>query len=428
MRTLCLLLLFSLLLAGPVAAASLNLSAAPVAVRTVATPVTVVSLAPQRTLVYQTPPVTRPLPGILEIISTPSGASVFVDGLYKGTTPFSKEIPSGSHAVSVTLAGYRDYSSSVVIPASGMLSVTIGLERIPLEISPRGETLSVPATATMSVPGFLNLSTQPNGATITLDGAATGKVTPSNLTLVPGIRVIRLSLDGYKDYTMNANIHSGVTYTIIQMLEPGQNLRLASPLPTFAAAREVITPGVNQGFILPSVSTDEANTNMCLSGQECLALHEAAVQYPQGGYYYLVDGPACGQVTLPNGTAVPRYCISVPADSGVQPGRVPALVTIPVAQQVNAINASALQAVVTPRVLGGKKEIGVINSVFGFFNGLFSNPVCPQGQTVCDGGCVDLMTDSSHCGRCDYFCFEPGVCDGGECIDPHRPLYTPPPL
>jgi hypothetical protein len=338
MRTLCLLLLFCLLLAGPVAAASLKLETAP---------------------------------GVIKVNPT--------------TLPV----------------------------------VTIARETLYV----------IPATATMPVPGFLNLSTQPNGATITLDGGATGKITPSNLTLVPGTHVIRLSLDGYRDYTMNANIHSGFTYTIIQMLEPGQNLRLVSPRPTFAAAREVLTPGVTNGFILPSISTDEANTNMCLSGQECLALHEAAEQYPQGGYYYLVDGPACGHVTLPNGTVVPRYCISVPADNGIRPGRVPAMVTVPAAQQVNAVNASVLsgiQANVTPRVLGAKREIGVVDSVFGFFNGLFSNPVCPQGHTVCDGGCVDLMTDSSHCGRCDYFCFEPGVCSGGECVDSGSGLWTAP--
>ncbi|MDD1680312.1 MAG: PEGA domain-containing protein [Methanoregula sp.] len=427
MRSLYLLLLFCLLLAGPVAAASVNLSAAPPVAKVIATPVTVVSLAPQRTLVYQSPLVTPPPSGILEIVSEPPGASVFVDRLYKGTTPFSKEIPAGSHTVNVTLAGYRDYSSLVAIPAYGLLSVTIGLERIPLEIAHQGETLStIPATATMPVPGFLNLSTQPNGATITLDGAATGKVTPSTLTLVPGTHIIRLSLDGYRDYTMNVNVQSGNTYTIIQMLEPGQNLRQVSPRPTFAAAREVITPGVAQGFNLPSVSTDEANTNMCLSGQKCLALHEAAAQYPQGGYYYLVDGPACGHVTLSNGTAVPRYCISVPAGSGIQAGRVPAMVTIPAAQPVNAVNASALQAIVTPRVLGGKKQAGAFDSVLGFFNGLFGGPVCLPGQTACGSRCVNLTSDSLNCGSCDYTCFDPAVCSGGECVDSNAGLWTPP--
>ena len=279
MRTLCLLLLFCLLLAGPVAAASLKLETAPG--------------------VIKVNPTTRP---VVTVIAR--------------------------------------------------------------------ETLyDIPATATMPVPGFLNLSTQPNGATITLDGAATGKITPSNLTLVPGTHVIRLSLDGYRDYTMNANIHSGVTYTIVQMLEPGQNLRLVSPRPTFAAAREVLTPGVTNGFILPSVSADEANTNMCLSGQECLALHEAAEQYPQGGYYYLVDGPACGQVTLSNGTAVPRYCISVPAGSGIQVGRVPAMVTIHTAQQVNAVNATGpngMQVVVTRGCWGQKGRSAWLTRSSGF--------------------------------------------------------------
>jgi hypothetical protein len=275
---------------------------------------------------------------------------------------------------------------------------------------------SLPTTTPVSVRVPLTISSVPAGATVIINGEVLDKTTPVTVTPWDGTYTIRLSLEGYKDFTTTVTLVEGHPVAINAQLER-----------TLTVKREDVVASKNWGT--PQIITDEADTSMCLSGQKCLALHEAAAQYPQGGYYYQVGGPACGQVTLPNGTAVPRYCISVPADNGIQAGRVPVLV--PVAQQVKAVNASALsgiQANVTPRVLGAKREIGVVDSVFGFFNGLFSNPVCPQGQTVCDGRCADLMTDSSHCGRCDYFCFEPGVCSSGECVESDPGFLRVPPV
>jgi hypothetical protein len=34
---------------------------------------------------------------------------------------------------------------------------------------------------------------------------------------------------------------------------------------------------------------------------------------------------------------------------------------------------------------------------------------------------VDLQTDSMNCGSCDYTCFDPAVCSGGECVAPSIP-------
>lgn len=286
--------------------------------------------------------------------------------------------------------------------------------------------VSLPPTP---VPADFGITSTPPGALLTLDGTRTTTITPFVMPVTSGTHTVMLSLEGYEDYTRTVVIPEwGAIYLTVN-LEPARKAVAARQ--DISAIRTVQTPLGVVRTIVPGILPDQENTGSCLSGQECLALHEAAAQYPQGGYYYQVGGPACGQVTLQNGTAVPRYCISVPADSGVQPGRVPAMVTVPAVQQVNAVNASALsgiQANVTPRVLGAKREIGVIDSVFGFFNGLFSNPVCPQGQTVCDGRCVDLMTDSSHCGRCDYFCFEPGVCSSGECVESDQAGLRAPPI
>ncbi len=44
-------------------------------------------------------------------------------------------------------------------------------------------------------------------------------------------------------------------------------------------------------------------------------------------------------------------------------------------------------------------------------NNNYVNP-CSGGLTDCNGVCVDILTDTSHCGGCDQPCFLPNVCDG----------------
>jgi hypothetical protein len=41
--------------------------------------------------------------------------------------------------------------------------------------------------------------------------------------------------------------------------------------------------------------------------------------------------------------------------------------------------------------------------------------VCPAGFTPCDGQCVDLLTDSTHCGSCGNACDTGEVCLDGSC-------------
>lgn len=40
---------------------------------------------------------------------------------------------------------------------------------------------------------------------------------------------------------------------------------------------------------------------------------------------------------------------------------------------------------------------------------------CPDGQTECDGLCVDLQWDNNHCGQCNNACAEADFCSEGSC-------------
>lgn len=56
--------------------------------------------------------------------STPSGANVYVDNIYKGITPVTlSDIPAGSHTITFKLIGYQDYSTVASISGGTVINV-----------------------------------------------------------------------------------------------------------------------------------------------------------------------------------------------------------------------------------------------------------------------------------------------------------------
>ncbi len=54
--------------------------------------------------------------GEVMIYSSPTGASVLIDGVYVGTTPRKvSEVPAGNHILRLTMSGYSDYEGSIYI-------------------------------------------------------------------------------------------------------------------------------------------------------------------------------------------------------------------------------------------------------------------------------------------------------------------------
>ena len=134
--------------------------------------------------------------GSISFASTPSGARVFLDGQdQEMVTPATlTNVPIGSHAFILKLAGYNDYSGTVEVLENQISSVSATL---------------VPAE------GCIYFSTTPAGARIFIDNVDTGKVTPSlvcGLTL--GAHTYRLSLTGYQDITGNVNLAAGQGTTV----------------------------------------------------------------------------------------------------------------------------------------------------------------------------------------------------------------------
>jgi len=76
-------------------------------------------------LISVTPGPTQNTNGQITVRSSPSGANIYVDNVYKGLTPLTLvEIPQGGHTVLLKLNGYQDWQSTVNVAGGSSSDVT----------------------------------------------------------------------------------------------------------------------------------------------------------------------------------------------------------------------------------------------------------------------------------------------------------------
>jgi|WetSurMetagenome_2_1015567.scaffolds.fasta_scaffold00700_6 hypothetical protein len=123
-------------------------AAATTAATTVITqPVTVVTTAQPAT-----PTVAAATTGSVNVYSSPTGASILIDGTYCGTTPKTVNgVPAGNHILRLTLSGYNDYEGSIYIVAGQMAQGYGTLQPISQVIS-AGPTQTVVVPVVVTVP------------------------------------------------------------------------------------------------------------------------------------------------------------------------------------------------------------------------------------------------------------------------------------
>lgn len=150
-----------------------------------------------------------PLPGNLAI-STNTKASIFIDGIEKGQTPFTvKDLDQGTYTLSLKADRYFDYEKEI-------------------EIKGLGETKEVniklkPAWAELS------FASSPEGASIIIDDKSLGE-TPSTLEVLEGTRKISISKEGFKPWkkTVIVNAQEAMSFEDIELLPADATLRLSS--------------------------------------------------------------------------------------------------------------------------------------------------------------------------------------------------------
>ncbi len=94
--------------------------------------------------------------GSLDISSIPQGSEIYVDGVYKGTTPkILSDVPAGSHILELRYAGYTSLKKSVEIKAGTLSYVDASLS--PIVVPPPLPTTvptTIPTTKPTPVPAL----------------------------------------------------------------------------------------------------------------------------------------------------------------------------------------------------------------------------------------------------------------------------------
>ena len=125
----------------------------------------------------------------LYVMSTPLKARVYLDGALKGLTPLMLSAAPGTHTLQLKLSGYSEWKSTVEAPVGGTKTISAILEETDVNLI-RG----------------INISTNPKGSKVILDGVAKG-VSPVTLNdIAAGIHVLEIENPGYVSWKSTVDV------------------------------------------------------------------------------------------------------------------------------------------------------------------------------------------------------------------------------
>ncbi|MCA1917432.1 S8 family serine peptidase [Methanospirillum hungatei] len=201
--------------------------------------------------------------GSISVSSTPSGAQIWLDGTNTGkVTPNTlTSVTAASHAVTLKLTGYTDYSTSVTVPSGG--------------------TATVSATLTAVPKGSISIGSNPTGASVYLDSEAKGVTTPTTLSNVAtGTHTVRLSKSGYQDWSQSVSVTADQTTTVSATMTAVTPGSLVIPNdPSFSSLYGLHNTGQTGGTADADIDAPEAWAYVTGSSDVIVAVVDTGVDY-----------------------------------------------------------------------------------------------------------------------------------------------------
>lgn len=150
--------------------------------------------------------------GRLTLLITPSGASISINGKFKGKAPIGTlSLPAGSHKLEISHPGYANISQGITITGGSELKQSFSLQ---------------------ALSGKLSVNSTPAGASVEIDGKPMGK-TPLNDVDVPmGPHMIKVKYKGYQDTSRRVNISPQKSESITVVLS-----QISGTVPAPSAAK-----------------------------------------------------------------------------------------------------------------------------------------------------------------------------------------------
>ncbi|MDG6251475.1 PEGA domain-containing protein, partial [Methanocalculus sp.] len=182
---------------------------------------------------YLTP--ATPSTGSVAVQSNPAGASIYLDGNYKGVTVSNDYfdivgVSTGKHTISLKKAGYYDYTTAVTVTGGGIKYVTGTMDQVAPSPSPTPKPVTT---------GTVELSSNPSGAEVYIDNLFRG-ITP---VIVPdidaGSHQITLKMQGHSDWMgtvqVNARQSTPVSAILTETTPPATEESGSLPVAAIAA-------------------------------------------------------------------------------------------------------------------------------------------------------------------------------------------------
>jgi hypothetical protein len=193
-------------------------------------------------------PTPTPAYGSINVTSSPAGANIYIDNVYKGLSPATfSGVPNGIHTVLIRLDGYQDLTKSVTVTGDiqTLQAPLYQPSASPIATSSPDQTLiagkgSPTPAASPHIPGYgsLSITTTPAGALVYVDGTMMG-VTPTTIpTLTEGPHSITLVMDGYQDLKTTITVNPGTTSEYIT------GLSKTTKTPGFTAGIATLSTGI----------------------------------------------------------------------------------------------------------------------------------------------------------------------------------------
>ena len=183
-----------------------------------------------------------PLPGTLQLSSSPSGAVIYIDDedIGMSTPAIISNILEGTHTYKLVLNKYYDVVATFDIIAGYTTIINVVMKLLPQ-------------------PGSLEISSIPSGASIHIDGKNTGVITPARIEgIIEGPHTYRLILSRYYDNIGEFTIVAGATTNIsknMTLLPASGSLDIVS---TPVGASIYINDVLQEGILTPAIITDLA--------------------------------------------------------------------------------------------------------------------------------------------------------------------------
>ncbi|HWQ64742.1 MAG TPA: PEGA domain-containing protein [Methanospirillum sp.] len=152
--------------------------------------------------------------GAIQVISTPSGAVVYLNNNYEGKTPSSgylgiSSLTPGDYQITISSVGYYDYTSIVSVYRNEVITVNAVLDPVTSGSAP-----------SVTDGGTIDVQSSPSEAGVLLNNVYRG-TTPINLqSITPGAYNLTVFKDGYAWYARDISVTSGQTTAVSAVLSP----------------------------------------------------------------------------------------------------------------------------------------------------------------------------------------------------------------